>query len=293
MSVIVTGANGQVGKSILLKNDSCDFSLVGLKRNQLDITDIESVKKNFDKYKPIAVINAAAYTNVERAEDEKEQALLVNHTGVKNLVYLCKSFDIPLFHISTDYVFDGKSKIPYTENDSTNPMNIYGSTKLLGEEFIKKHLSKYIILRTSWVFSELGNNFLKSMIAIAKKSSSINIVDDQIGGPTPSHEIAEVLIKFINLYKNDPTSLKWGIYNFSGYPHVSWHAFATNIFCDAKKLNILNKVPVLNPIPGSGFQTKAKRPPNSSLDCSKINKFLNIKNSRWEDSLQSILKNLN
>jgi dTDP-4-dehydrorhamnose reductase len=292
MNVIITGANGQVGKSILMKKNLCDFNLVGLDRQQLDITDSCSINKAFQKFKPIALINSAAFTNVDLAETYKEQALLVNFRGVKNLANLCRKFDIPLFHISTDYVFDGYSKKPYTEVDTTNPINNYGSSKLMGEKVIQKNLSKYIILRTSWVFSELGSNFLKSMINLANKSTSLNVVDDQIGGPTSSHEIAEVLIRLVNHYLKDPSLFEWGIYNFSGYPYVSWHTFAEKIFSEAQKLKVLNKMPLLKPISGAEFQTKAKRPSNSSLDCSKINKFLKIQKSSWESSLNSILKNL-
>ena len=208
MRILVSGSNGQVGNSFKTTNLPSNFEIIPLDRSQLDISDRDSIERTLAEIRPQLLINAAAYTNVDKAEEEYSEAHLSNELGPKNLALSCLEQAIPLFHISTDYVFDGQGNKPYLETDLANPQGIYAKSKFAGEEYVRKIHPKHIIFRTSWVFSEHGKNFPKTILKISQNRDKIKVVADQKGGPTSSRSIAEVLLKLAVKYQNDG-SLQW------------------------------------------------------------------------------------
>ncbi|HLF50998.1 dTDP-4-dehydrorhamnose reductase [Flavobacterium sp.] len=280
MVVLVTGANGQLGQALqFVSKKYPKIQFVFTSSKELDITNKDSIKTVFEKEKPDFCINTAAYTAVDKAESEPENADLINVIGAKNLAEVCKDFNVTLLHVSTDFVFDGKKAIPYTEDDATNPQSEYGQTKLDGEKTIQEILENYYIIRTSWLYSDFGNNFMKTMLRLAKERTSLGVVNDQIGTPTHAVDLAEALIKIILSDKK-----AYGIYHFSNEGAASWYDFAKKIF-------EINKVKIdLKPIPTTQFPTPAQRPKYSVLDKTKIKTVFGIDIKNWEDSL--IEKNL-
>lgn len=298
MVVLVTGANGQLGQSLqYIAPNYRDPSLKGEQAEQiqfvfcssadLDITNPENCEKIFSQYKPDYCINAAAYTAVDKAESEPEKAYAVNVTGVKNIAEVCKKHSTVLLHVSTDFVFDGNKTTPYTEENIPNPTGIYGQTKLDGEKAIQEIFDQYYIIRTSWVYSQFGHNFMKTMLRLASERDSLSVVDDQIGTPTHAVDLAEVLIKIIcnsSLSFVEGRGEAFGIYNFSNEGQCSWYDFAKEIF---KVNNISIDV---KPIPTSSYPTPAKRPVYSVLDKTKIKNVFNIETKDWKVSLKDIKK---
>ncbi len=281
MVVLVTGANGQLGQSIqFIANKYPNIQFVYTDFQEMDITNIKNCQAVFAKHQPHFCINTAAYTAVDKAESESEKAHLINAVGPENLAKVCKEFDTILVHISTDFIFDGTSKVPYLETDIPNPKSIYGQTKLDGEIAIQKNWEKHFIVRTSWVYSQFGNNFMKTMLRLASERDSLNVVDDQIGTPTNAVDLAEVLIKIIQSSNYQST---FGIYNFSNEGQCSWYDFANEIF-HQKGIKI-----DLKPIPTSAYPTPAKRPAYSVLDKTKIKSTFDIKINDWQTSLRVCL----
>ena len=293
MVVLVTGANGQLGQAIqFMSKKYSDIDFVFCSSSDLDITKKDSCEAAFLKYKPNYCINAAAYTAVDKAESEPEKAQLINIIGPKNLAEVCKEYDTILLHVSTDFVFDGTlTKLSvikgYTEDDLPNPTGVYGQTKLDGEKAIQETFDKYFIIRTSWVYSQFGNNFMKTMLRLASERDSLSVVNDQIGTPTNVVDLAEALISMIchtersrSAYNLQPTTYNlFGIYNFSNEGQCSWYDFAKEIF----KIN--NVTINLNPIPTTSFPTPAKRPAFSVLDKTKIKNTFGISILDWQTSL--------
>lgn len=275
MVVLVTGANGQLGQAIQFISDKySDIEFKFCSSSDLDITSKENCESVFAKYKPNFCINAAAYTAVDKAESEPEKAHLINVIGAKNLAEVSKEFESVLLHISTDFVFDGSHTTPYTETDLPNPTGVYGQTKLDGEKTIKETFDNYFIIRTSWVYSQFGNNFMKTMLRLASERDSLSVVNDQIGTPTNAVDLAKALIKILSSGKKE-----FGIYNFSNEGQCSWYDFASEIF----RVNNININ--LQPIPTTSFPTPAKRPVYSVLDKSKIKNVFGLKINSWQDSL--------
>jgi dTDP-4-dehydrorhamnose reductase len=287
MVVLVTGANGQLGQaiqSIVGKYPSIDF--VFCTSSELNITDKNNCESVFEKYNPNFCINAAAYTAVDKAETETEQAVAINVTGAQNLAEVCKTHNTILLHVSTDFVFDGLATKPYSEEDLPNPTGVYGQTKLDGEKAIQQSWEKHFIIRTSWVYSKFANNFMKTMLRLASERDSLSVVSDQIGTPTNAVDLAEALLKIITSCETESVRLSgvefFGIYNFSNEGHCSWYDFAAAIFRE-------NNISInLNPIPSSAYPTPAKRPAYSVLDKSKIKKTFGIEIKNWEESLKTI-----
>ncbi|WP_432672385.1 dTDP-4-dehydrorhamnose reductase [Flavobacterium sp. SM2513] len=284
MVVLVTGSSGQLGqalKSIAKQYIEVDFEFCN--STELDITDLEQCKIVFAKIKPKFCINAAAYTAVDKAESEPEKARLINVGGPINLAQVCKEMDVILLHISTDFIFDGISTKPYTEEDIPNPTGIYGKTKLDGEIVIHAILEKYFIIRTSWVYSQFGNNFMKTMLRLGRERDSLSVVNDQIGTPTNAVDLAEALVKIVHFCHAELVSAsQFGIYNFSNEGQCSWYEFA-------KKILEINKMELdLQPIATSDYPTPAKRPRYSVLDKSKIKKVFGIKVKNWKESLKKL-----
>ena len=284
MVVLVTGANGQLGQSLqFIAKHYPEIDFVFCSSSDLDITNLESCQAVFFKIKPNYCINAAAYTAVDKAESETEKAHLINVVGPENLAAVCKEFSIVLLHISTDFVFDGSKNIPYNETDIPNPTGVYGQTKLDGEKAIQAVFENYYIIRTSWVYSQFGNNFMKTMLRLASERDSISVVNDQIGTPTNAVDLAEALIKIIifsSLSFGEGRGEAFGIYNFSNEGQCSWYDFAKEIFK-------INNIEIdLKPIPTSSFPTPAKRPKYSVLDKTKIKSTFGLEIKNWELSLK-------
>lgn len=280
MVVLVTGANGQLGQSLqFIAPNYPDIHFVFCDSKVLDITNLNNIHQVFEQYKPNYCINAAAYTAVDKAETEAEVAHLINVIGPKNLAEVCKEFDTILLHISTDFVFDGTKNTPYTEIDIPNPTGVYGQTKLDGEKAIQEIWHKHFIIRTSWVYSQFGNNFMKTMLRLASERDKLSVVNDQIGTPTNAVDLAEVLVKIISEHSKLNTE-HFGIYNFSNEGQCSWYFFAKKIFeFNGVKIN-------LEPIPTTSFPTPAKRPGYSVLDKSKIKNTFGVEVNYWETSLK-------
>ena len=287
MEVLVTGANGQLGQSIQFIADKYpNIQFVYTDFQEMDITNLENCKTVFATHKPQFCINTAAYTAVDKAESEQEKAHLINTVGPENLAKVCKEFDTILLHISTDFIFDGTSTTPYKESDIPNPQSVYGQTKLDGELAIQKNWEKHIIVRTSWVYSQFANNFMKTMLRLASERDSLSVVNDQIGTPTYAVDLAEVLMKIVqSSIIHHPSS--FGIYNFSNEGQCSWYDFAAAIF-HQKRIEI-----DLKSIPTTSYPTPAKRPSYSVLDKTKIKKVFGIKLKDWKASLIVSLNHLN
>lgn len=280
--ILVTGANGQLGQSILeqsknYKEIECFF----VTRNELDITNEELINRYFENKSFDFVVNCAAYTAVDKAEDDQENAYLVNAKATEFLAKITNQKGIPFIHVSTDYVFDGTEAQPRLETDQTNPIGVYGQTKLDGENLALENNSKTIILRTAWVYSRFGNNFVKTMLRLFNDKDSISVVADQIGSPTNAIDLADVILTII--LKDD---LTYGIFNYSNEGKCSWFEFAQKI----KELS--NSTIEINPVPTSAYPTKAKRPAYSLLDKSKIKEVYQFDIPTWEDSLKKELKHL-
>lgn len=256
---------------------------------ELDITNLEQLKNTVQQIKPDVIINAAAYTAVDKAETESELAYAVNSKGSENLAIVCKEQDIPLLHISTDYVYDGEKKSAYNEKDVPRPTGIYGASKLAGDEKIVKLWHKHIILRVSWVFGEQGNNFVKTMLRLAQQRDELSIVDDQFGAPTSARSISSSLLVIIESEQFNQPDCPWGIYNLQSDPGVNWFEFVQEIFQQAQSLGLINKSVKLNSISSSEFPTPVKRPSNSRLDGTKLQQVFNISSADWQANLRIML----
>jgi dTDP-4-dehydrorhamnose reductase len=283
VKILVTGKTGQVGRCLIAQGEDYGFTMVGLSRSELDITSPRHVNAVITNINPDLVINAAAYTAVDKAENDSLSAYSTNENGPLNLSVVCRTLEIPLFHISTDYVFSGDLIEPYKEFDKANPISIYGKSKLMGELAIMNALSNFIILRTSWVFSEYGDNFVRKILGLVNDRDTLAIVSDQVGGPTSAESIAKVLLSLSEKYQRRRT-LQWGIYHFSQKPYVSWYQLTQQIL---ENINLEKKVKLV-PIPSSAYPTLAQRPRNSRLCTSKIESYLNISANDWIDDLNFV-----
>jgi dTDP-4-dehydrorhamnose reductase len=282
MVVLVTGSGGQLGQSIqFIAKNYLDIEFVFCDSSTFDITNSNNVEQVFKHYKPNYCINAAAYTAVDKAESEPEKAHLINVVGAKNLAETCKENNTILLHISTDFVFDGNKKTPYTEEDTTHPTGIYGQTKLDGEKAIQTTFDNYYIIRTSWVYSQFGANFMKTMLRLASERDTISVVNDQIGTPTNAIDLAECILKIVVTDNRQPTTDNFGIYHFSNEGQCSWYDFAKEIF-NQNNINVN-----LQSIPTSAYPTPAMRPSYSVLDKSKIKRGFGIEINNWQESLKS------
>lgn len=278
--ILVTGANGQLGQCLQkISSQFEEFEFIFTDSETLDITIKEEVNDFFWQNAPDFCINAAAYTAVDLAETDIEKAFLVNADGTENLAEACAENNAQFIHVSTDYVFDGENNLSYTEEDFTNPLGVYGASKLAGDELALEVNPCSVILRTSWVYSEFGKNFVKTMLNLFATKDELNIVADQFGQPTNANDLAEAIMKIIKSEKITP-----GIFNFSNLGRISWFDFAEKIaeLSDAKIK--------LNAIETSQYPTPAKRPKNSVLDLDKISKTYAIQLKPWEESLEDCVQ---
>ncbi len=287
MRLLITGSHGQVGTALVRQSLDLGYDIKGVDCDELDITDDGVVDTLIGAFKPDAVINAAAYTAVDRAEDEIDIAYAVNQSGPENLAKVCTKLDIPLIHYSTDYVFDGSKSGAYKEGDSVAPLGIYGGSKLAGEAAVAKYCSRHFILRTSWVFSASGNNFVKTMLRLGDECSELGVVFDQFGKPTSAEEIARVTLNLLE--KCDDT---WGIYHLAQPNVTSWHGFAEAIFAEARAQSFDLKINNVKAIATSDYPTAARRPVNSELNCDRLESVFGVRIRPWRESLAEVIREL-
>ena len=288
MRVLITGCNGQVGWSLTEQLAKSENTVVlALDRDSLDITNQDAVKAAVAEFKPTIIINAAAHTAVDKAEEEVELSYAINRDGPKYLAQAAQDLGAAILHISTDYVFEGNKVGEYAESDVTNPQGVYGASKLAGEIAVAEACNKHIILRTAWVFGENGNNFVKTMLRLGVTRDALNVVGDQFGGPTYAGDISNALIQIAKRITQG-NAIEYGVYHYSGLPHVSWYEFAEAIFDTAVDQGLINKNPSLTSITTEQYPTPAKRPSNSRLSTEKISNAFSIEASHWKMALKNI-----
>jgi dTDP-4-dehydrorhamnose reductase len=289
LRILVTGASGQLGSELMRRAQYFNLDAQGFISSQLDITDARAVRQAVLQSEAAVVVNAAAYTAVDKAESEKERAFAVNRDGTYNLAAACSETDIPFIHVSTDYVFDGSKDLPYTEEDPVHPVSVYGASKEAGEQALRETWSSHIILRTAWVYSVFGNNFVKTMLRLARERDSLRVVADQHGCPTAAGDIAEAILSIVQRFDRGKDT-PWGTYHFCGAGTTTWHGFAEAIVQMAAPV-LGRSIPVV-PITTADYPTPAKRPANSVLDCGKIRDQLGIQPRPWRESLQEVMSEL-
>ncbi|HTB99886.1 MAG TPA: dTDP-4-dehydrorhamnose reductase, partial [Ferruginibacter sp.] len=279
-TILVTGANGQVGSEFrVLSKSYSQYNFLFVTKDELPIDDVDAVKKYFDINSIQYCVNCAAYTAVDKAETESEKAFLINADAVGNLAAVCKLHNVQFIHISTDYVFDGTATMPYLESNPVKPLGVYGTSKLKGEQLALEKNPDTIIIRTSWVYSSFGNNFVKTMLRLMKERESISVVNDQQGCPTYAADLANVIMQIINKHRTSDIVHQTSIYNYSNSGVINWYQFAVAI----KELT--NSKCIVNSIPSSQYPTPAKRPQYSVLDTTKIRETFAITIPTWKDSL--------
>jgi dTDP-4-dehydrorhamnose reductase len=282
IKIVVTGANGQLGRELqMIAADYPLFEFIFLSKDDLPIEHLGEVQDFFKKTEPTHCINCAAYTAVDKAESEKEKAFLINGESVGVLASICKSTETKFIHISTDYVFDGNSSKPLKEVDATMPLNVYGASKLNGEILATQNNSDSIIIRTAWLYSAFGNNFVRTMIRLMGEKKSINVVSDQIGSPTYAGDLANTIMQIISSGK-----FVSGIYHYSNEGETSWYEFAIAI------KEMIGSNCEVNPIPASQYPTPAKRPQYSLLDKTKIKTIYDVEIPEWKSSLRKCINQL-
>jgi dTDP-4-dehydrorhamnose reductase len=288
MKILVTGAKGQVGSEIMNLFASSEYEVIALTRKELDCTNISAVPSTLSILQPDLVINTAAYTAVDKAEDEVMLAHVINADFVQQLALYCAQNKIPLIHLSTDYVFDGTKTGSYSEIDRPNPQGVYAQSKFLGEQAIISCLANYIILRVSWVFGIHGSNFVKTILNLASTREELNIVADQWGRPTAARDIARVILKMVQEINGSSFS-EWGIYHYAGEGSTNWYEFSHAFVDLAREKGARMVVSRLNPIRSEEYITKAVRPKNSILNTSKIEQRFGIRCHGWNNYLPEIV----
>ncbi len=285
--LLITGCKGQVGSALVkLLRPVC----IALDKDELDLTQTGSIVKKLDQYTPTAIINAAAYTLVDQAEADRQNAWALNTEAPGIMADWCKKRGIPFIHYSTDYVFDGLGTNPWTEDDETHPCNTYGRSKWAGEAAIIASGAKYMIFRTSWVYDENNRNFLNTMMNLAREKEVLRVVDDQHGAPTYAGHLAEVTLKAFQKFQNAP-QFPSGVYHICHGGVTTWHGFAEAIFAEAKALGERLRVQRVERITSAEFPTPARRPRNSRLSCNKAQRVLGIALPQWQDGLKVCMKN--
>jgi len=288
MKLFVTGACGQVGMELVRQAKALGWAVMPVGRAVLDITDALAVRAAISDFKPDAVINAAAYTAVDGAESDVDAAFAVNRDGVTNLATVCEACATPLVHYSTDYVFSGSKAGAYVESDPVAPLGVYGESKLAGEQAVAEHCSKYLVLRTSWVFSAYGSNFVKTMLRLGAEREELGVVADQVGKPTAASEIARLTLELLQTDLDH----KWGLYHLAQPDVTSWHSFAEAIFDEARSQGVVLKVETVKSIGTEDYPTPAKRPSNSELNCECLESTFSVRIKPWRESLSEVIREL-
>ena len=289
MKILVLGSKGQLGQCLNDQLAFTDHEVIYTSREHIDIAKLESTKAQILETSPDIVINASAYTQVDKAEEEYQAAYRINHLAVANIASICTQLGCWLIHISTDYVFDGNSEVAYKEDNSTSPQGVYGDSKLKGEVAIEASGCKYLIIRTAWVYSEYGNNFLKTMLRLGRDHDELNVVGDQIGCPTYAQDIAKTIVLILSCL--DLKRSNSGIFHYCGDEPCSWYQFARVIFLEAAAHEL--KIPSnINSITTSDYPTLATRPAYSVLDCHKIESDFGVTLSNWRDGIKVVINRL-
>ena len=294
MRIILFGKNGQVGKE-LYKSLKIKFDLHAFDRSSCNFEKLNDLRNKIIKIKPDIIINAAAYTKVDEAENNTELAYKINSDALKVIAIAANEIDALVIHYSTDYVFNGRKKTPYKENDNLDPLSVYGKSKLSGENLLREYVRRHLILRTSWVVGLNGKNFVKTIIDLIKNKTEINVVNDQIGAPTSSAFIAASTINIVERYLKDKDNFLFGTYHLSLRGETSWYEISEFIFKYIKNQsdNIsLVKLKKINPVTSSNFPQKAIRPKNSLLDTTSIENVFGIKIPNWKEEIINILDNI-
>jgi dTDP-4-dehydrorhamnose reductase len=289
MKILLTGKNGQVGSEVLRR--AKPETLIALGRADLDITDRLDVADALSRYKPTVVINAAAFTAVDRAEQESQAAFAANRDGPAYLAEACANLGVPLIHLSTDYVFSGDKAGAYVEADPASPLGVYGQSKWEGEEAVRRYQPEHIILRVSWVFASHGGNFVKTMLRLGREREELRVVADQHGCPTYAGDIADAVLELAERIALRQ-ALPWGTYHYTGVPSVSWHAFALAIFDVAKNAALIDRIPHVAPIATSEYPTPARRPENSVLNSDQAKLQLGLTQRPWRSGLAAVVESL-
>lgn len=284
MKVLITGANGQLGRELFRSGQTADFKIHCLNRQQLDITNESRVQQVFERISPSLVINAAAYTHVDRAEKESDLAFAVNKSGPAYLARYCADHHLAFIHISTDYVFDGTKGQPYQEDDPIAPLGVYGQSKAQGEAAIRSILSNHIIVRTSWLYGVYGHNFVKTMLSLATAKTDLRVVDDQFGSPTSAADLAKAVLTIARKISADE-EVEWGTYHYCGKGVTSWHGLAEKTIELARPYTAI-KTRQVEAITTAEWPTATKRPPYSVLDCTRIKNQFEIETEPWQESLK-------
>lgn len=287
MRILLTGANGQVGWELSNRGGQQGLEILALDHSDLDITDPVSVNREVNRSGVSLVVNAAGYTAVDQAESEPELAFAANRDGPAYLASACGKAGIPLVHISTDYVFDGSKEGAYLVTDPVSPLSVYGKSKAAGEVEVRKHLREHFILRTGWLYGVHGHNFVKTMLRLGREREVVQVVTDQYGCPTYAADLAETILRIATQFL-EGGQVHWGTYHYCGKGVTTWHAFAEEIFRLASDYASL-KVKRVEPISTSEYPTPARRPSNSVLDCSLIEKTFHIRPKPWRESLAQML----
>lgn len=296
MKILVLGVSGQVGSELgrqldsVLASSEPIYSVLFADRSSVDITDHSALQDFLTVCSPDWIINATAYTAVDKAEAEISKAYSVNDHAVRVIAEYCAARRANLIHISTDYVFGGAGELPFTEESEVAPLGVYGESKLAGEEAIRSTLVHHLILRTSWVFGVSGGNFVKTMLRLAKTRSQLGVVGDQFGAPTSARAIAKTIARLVlKMSRAESADERWGTYHYTGNPFISWVDFASEIFRQAYQRSMIPEIPIVNSISTEEYPTSAKRPQNSRLDCSKIKNIFGIEPDHWQASLGEML----
>ena len=275
-NILVTGSTGQLGSDVVKELLKRGYSTLSPNRSELNLCSEDNIRNYILNSNCEAIVHCAAYTQVDKAEDEKDLCIKINATATKHIVKCAKILDIPMIYISTDYVFDGSKDGEYTENDETNPINIYGESKLAGEKYVQEILDKYYIVRTSWVFNINGKNFIETMLRLSKANNQLSIVNDQIGSPTYTKDLSRLLVDMLE-------TSKYGLYHATNEGYCSWYEFANTIF---KLANINIDIKAIN---SNEYASRAKRPMNSKLSKDKLIEYGFKPLPHWEDALKDYL----
>ncbi len=287
MKIMITGSGGQLGSEIIKQARGPQVETLAMNHGDLDITRPDQTRRTIAELAPDMVINASAYTNVDGAETHTEAAYAVNRDGPANLAAACSALAIPLIHISTDFVFDGRKKTPYLESDPVSPLSIYGKSKAEGEAAVRTALQQHLIVRTSWLYSEHGHNFVKTMLNLGREREQLSVVADQYGCPTGAADLAGAILTMAKkIIAGD--KIRWGTYHYSGKGTTTWHGFAEAIFKLAASREKL-KIRQVKPITTDQYPLPARRPLYSSLDCGLILDQFGVQTMPWEQSLVTVI----
>lgn len=283
MKILVIGASGQLGQELMRQGQKVNPDIRGVDYPQADITVPDRIAKVFADYQPMLVINAAAYTNVDGAESEPDLAMSINRDGPANVARICAAYRIPLIHLSTDYVFDGTKDSPYSETDPISPTGVYGRSKAAGETALRAILNNCLIIRTAWLYSPHGHNFVKTMLRLAREKAEIPVVFDQVGSPTSAADLAEAILTITDRIRQN-AAIEWGTYHYCGKGIISWYEFARAIVQIGRQYE-RDMTGRIIPIKSADYPTRATRPSYSALNCDRIRHHFGIATKPWRDSL--------